>query len=275
MNKAVKILLSQAKNSQKLCNYSSFLCPDQHAAEIKFDPNSGKFSFTQKITTANYAGMQRKEVNNNFTPTNKAAIILVLESPHKDEYDHNHHALGPAHGETGDSINACLTKILNVAILNSVLNKPCTFTKYDLLLVNAVQHQCSLGANPRLYRDAMFLYYWEKECYRKNFFKRLTKTIKKYNSCIVINCCTQGEHTNLLTNHSGKLGKGRLKNKLYFDELGVGYNQWGLHEYTLKECVKQIMLSVKGNNTPYSIYYYISHPSSWRRYYRNRILKKI
>ena len=276
MNKAVKILLSQEMNSQKLCNYSSFLCPDQHVAEIEFDPNRGKFCLTQQIiTTTNFTGFRRAEFNNNFTPTNDSVMILVLESPHKDEYDHTHKALGPAYGETGDNINTYLADILNVAILNSVLNNQCSLTKYDLILVNAVQHQCSFGANPLLFRDAMFLYYWEKEYYRKDFSKRLTKVISKYNSCIVVNCCTQGEHTDLLTNHFGKLGKGRLKNKSYFDELGVDYSQWGLHEYTLRECVKQIMLSVKSNNVSYSDYYYISHPSSWGRSYRNRILKKI
>lgn len=116
---------------------------------------------------------------------NNSTICLVLESPHKKEYDSNGNPLGPALSTTGKNINKHLEDILNDAMQNNVIS--IQDGKYSLLLINAVSYQCSNGQNSKEKRNKVFKNVWEAGG-EKDFLKR----IKKYDPVLIINSCTGG-----------------------------------------------------------------------------------
>ena len=248
MNKAVKILLSQAIASHCLCNYSSDKCFDEIFGTLVCQ---GK---TYVVTE------DRKDLP--VFPCSKAAIILVLESPHVAEFDPiTKKALGPCKGKTGENIKMHLSKILE----NNQIGLTLYHREYDIVLLNAIQYQCSLGEDTKLYRDAMFLYYWEQPDFRKDFLKRLDSARNIYSESILVNCCTKGEHIGFLTNHSGSLGYNPDEDKAYFDELGVVVpliNTYEAPNFSLKHCVSKAIHDILPKAEEF---YLLSHPSSWHR----------
>ena len=64
-------------------------------------------------------------------------LVLILESPHVHEFDVNGDAKGPAKHQTGVAIRCYLEDILGPSISD--------LKDRELILVNAVQFQCSLG----------------------------------------------------------------------------------------------------------------------------------
>ena len=135
-------------------------CPDQYFGPIKDVLQNVDFPFRLPV-------LQR---------TNAPCIIMVLESPHADEFIDEP---GPAKGFTGEMIRRHLSEALSVNRLQS----------YDLILVNAIQHQCSLGLSTDLYRDQIFRAIWN-EGGRENFESRMKQLYRKGD--IVVNCCTKG-----------------------------------------------------------------------------------
>lgn len=116
-------------------------------------------------------------------------ILLIIESPHKDEYTEDFSPIAPAQGVTGDRIDKFLCTILkhnNCKIENG---------EYNILICNPVQFQTSLRSlyPPKLtlnksaksgIKDKVWKKIFEKE--KKDFEKRLDI----YNPKIVINACT-------------------------------------------------------------------------------------
>lgn len=254
MHKSIKILLSQAVCSQKLCDHSTKKCPDQLVGHLSYDMSNQKFSWDEIISTKNPEKAknnpkisERKNISDILNPdADTGVIILVLESPHKDEYDDQKNPIGPANGKTGNHINKYLVSILNNAV---GYLKP-IYPKYDLILLNAIQYQCSLGVDPLIYRDAMFLCLWEQEKYKDDFNKRLKEIILKYNErYLLINGCTKGSHLDLLTKHRGGICSE------YFTE--IGYPLVNLPSLSLKALVSNQIGSL--NYT----YHCTPHPSSW------------
>ena len=120
----------------------------------------------------------------------KEVICIVLESPHKDEYNPNNKPLGPAISTTGKNIKNHFIDMLNIAIKNKVVSL--SDGEYPLLLVDAVSYQCSNAKNlnkeeNREKRDSVFLSVWGKGG-KKNFLKR----IEKYKPILIVNSCTGG-----------------------------------------------------------------------------------
>lgn len=103
-------------------------------------------------------------------------IVMVLESPHVDEFIG---APGPAKGFTGDMIRNHLPEALHG------LNHD----GFGLILINAIQHQCSLGTDTSLHRDVIFRAVWA-EGGRENFCSRLLSVVRPGD--ILMNCCTKG-----------------------------------------------------------------------------------
>lgn len=102
-------------------------CPDQSVGIVKGACAPGEF--------------KRAKIVEDYKGITDAAgrIILVLESPHDQEYVlklGKWTARGPAHGCTGCQIRDKFREIFNGKF--SVDN-------YELILVNAIQYQCSLG----------------------------------------------------------------------------------------------------------------------------------
>lgn len=115
-------------------------------------------------------------------PKTDRKIYLILESPHKDEFqDGVGAAIGPAMGSTGRNIESYLDKSLA-----GILDKQ---AEYHLVLVNAIQYQCSLNRDPRQYRDLIFRQLWAGPA-RDCFIARMNAYWKQGD--IVVNCCTRG-----------------------------------------------------------------------------------
>lgn len=84
----------------------------------------------------------RKDIKELYvTTTELRRLILVLESPHKDEFDENKKSLGPAQRGTATGI---------IHNLESIIRPVCDgFLERELILVNAIQFQCSQGLKLR------------------------------------------------------------------------------------------------------------------------------
>ena len=104
------------------------------------------------------------------------ALILILESPHIDEYVDEP---GPAKGFTGEMIRQHLSAAIDLAGRQA----------FGLVLMNAIQHQCSLGSNTAVYRDRVFRAVWAQGG-KEAFQTRLAGTVKLGD--LVMNCCTKG-----------------------------------------------------------------------------------
>lgn len=108
---------------------------------------------------------------------NSPCIIMVLESPHVDEFIGD---LGPAKGFTGEMIRMHLRTALPIENLSA----------YGLIVMNAIQYQCSLGVNTDLYRDRVFRSAWETGG-RESLGDRVEQ-LYRYGD-IIMNCCTKGK----------------------------------------------------------------------------------
>jgi hypothetical protein len=97
-----------------------------------------------------------------------------MESPHTDEFIEE---WGPAKGKTGVQIRKHIATI--VAGLGGRLS--------ELILVNAIQHQCSLGVPTRRYRDKVFRSLW-KNGGSEDFERRLKQLYRPGD--MLFNCCT-------------------------------------------------------------------------------------
>lgn len=130
--------------------------------------------------------------------SNIQKLALVLESPHKNEYDNFYNPLGPANGKTGVNIDSKIQNRPFVSNLNIDYD-------YEVYLMNPVQFQCScynefnnlIGKNPiaretyyveRKITSKIFraLFNKNKGNLRQNFINRLNI----YSPDIIVNCCT-------------------------------------------------------------------------------------
>jgi hypothetical protein len=100
-----------------------------------------------------------------------------MESPHIAEFSNSP---GPAQGKTGVHIRKHITDIIVGLNANSS----------ELILVNAIQYQCSLGRETHYHRDEVFRRFW-KEYGRKDFEERLKQVY--HAGDVLLNCCT-GSH---------------------------------------------------------------------------------
>lgn len=109
--------------------------------------------------------------------TRGECLIMILESPHADEFKE---VIGPAKGATGSSIRAHIRRAL----------KCISPEKFDLILLNAVQYQCSLGISTDCVRDDVFLEIWNNQGGKENFRLRLNQVARAGD--VIVNCCTVG-----------------------------------------------------------------------------------
>lgn len=175
---------------------------------------------------------------------------MVLESPHKDEYDENGIAKGSSYGTTGYKINEYFAEILTDFLNRNKFFQNLADGDYYIIIINAIAYQCSLRVDTKLYRDAMFLYMWEKERYRELFKKVVSDLVANRDNWLVINCYTLGEHLDLLTTHQRNITKEYLKE--------IGYNHIKTSPLSLKAIVSYELETVK---TPQV---YCTHPASWK-----------
>ena len=129
-------------------------------------------------------------------------LVVVVESPHKDEY-HNEDLSSPiaaAQGSTGCGIQNHLAEIVN--LVADVADKvPGLRDEYRVIIANPIRWQTSLsslhGKSPRYapwknLRNAVWDALWGIDAVRCDFLARLCN----YNPSIVVNACTGGAEDN-------------------------------------------------------------------------------
>lgn len=155
-------------------------CPDQYVATVNL---RGNF-LEDDVITINNAEYSERDVHmiKHIKQKKIDTVALILESPHKDEYDTYGNPIGPAMNVvTGRNIRNNILDIL------SSINTSSLSTKVKILLVEAVSYQCSNGVTPinEIYRDDVFKYVWNHGG-RKDLINRL----KYYKPKMIINACT-------------------------------------------------------------------------------------
>ncbi|MGE7673485.1 hypothetical protein ACQKMV_07905 [Lysinibacillus sp. NPDC094403] len=122
------------------------------------------------------------------------SIVILLESPHSEEYSLEYTVKGPAQGKTGEYIESEIKSIINNIIKSREIN--IDDGEYRIILVNPIPFQTSLhylhnGSLTRSYykmlRDRVWLELWEKEGV---FQLELQELLNKLNPIIVLNSCT-------------------------------------------------------------------------------------
>jgi len=110
-------------------------------------------------------------------------FIMVLESPHVWEF--RAACRGPAQSTTGRLIRSSIGDALRGHLFPLETAGP-----RPLVLMNAIQHQTSLGVKTKFHRDDVFLAMWADQAVRADFIRRL----QAYTAAggFVINCCTKG-----------------------------------------------------------------------------------
>lgn len=157
------------------------LCQDQFVGEIVV--NSG-CTINPESNVERSDFLTRVPIPEYVRPSSPC-ILLVLESPHISEYKGSYPqpAAGNGYGDTGRSIRNIFCEVI---ILNNVL--PCG--KYPLIIINAVQFQCSLG-DIKKHRDVIFRKCWE--AFAKEDFRNRFSNIYKSGD-VIINACTAGSN---------------------------------------------------------------------------------
>ena len=187
--------------------FSNEQCPDQIVAKIGVSLSEEKIRVEfiesiktrhqrQTVTTLDKLVYHRKSVPLLDMDREFPRIVLILESPHKNEFnqtDAGNATNGPAYGTTGDNINRYLPELLEKIMADSM---DCKQKYYELVLVNVIQYQCSLGEATTKHRDRIFWECWKHKEVRGDFRDRLKCAIGFNKSeSIVINCCTTGRFT--------------------------------------------------------------------------------
>ncbi len=250
----VKSLLQEFKNkisdqiAQVENNYSNKECQDILYARIR-------------KTDTGHVCFKKIDDDLNKMIKNHKIIVLVLESPHKDEYK-DKKPIAPARGGTGNSLDTYLSGLITPHLKDEIT--------YEIVLMNSIQYQCSLGAmNTKVYRDRIWIYCWFKLNARKNFSRRLSD----YKPDIILNLCTKGDHECdvLAPYKNGKMVK--KIDKIYIETvLGKNCNYIELftkNKYTLQQFVQCEIDKYKIKNNDL-VCLVGCHPSSWSRDTRKR-----
>ena len=125
------------------------------------------------------------------------SIVLILESPHKAEFNYNNNDLNPispAQGSTGKNIDNKIKLLLKKIIKNDY----CDFKNgnYKLVIINPVSFQTSLHFFHRKslskyhfkkLRDRIWQQSWEKDSI---YSISLNNILNQVNSNLIINACT-------------------------------------------------------------------------------------
>lgn len=185
-------------------------------------------------------------------------VLVILESPHKSEFDNI--TGNPKLPLMNDNkFKTLFSKKIQPLLSNLSYTNGC----FQVVLMNAIQLQCSLGRQTVEYRDYVFLYFWEK--LHIDFEKRLSNFLQGNNVCLVVNCCTKGRHKEhkWLSNSKNKTKPGAQKscNRAFVSELGIKKSLTKKHGCALRDFVAESINVVNVTNIPVLP---VSHPASWR-----------
>ena len=170
-------------------------CPDQWVGDVEC-----KYQGFEYLDKGKQGFEKRLSLNDSSISLPLKRMILVLESPHIDEFNSCHDsqepkAYGPANGTTGLSIRNYISAPTRDFLTLSFVHPQDVFA---LILMNSVPYQCSLGnklsgrtnTGSRKDRDKVFMACWGKA--KQDFCNRLTRYLTE--ETLIINACTRGEH---------------------------------------------------------------------------------
>jgi len=157
------------------------ICPDQYVGDITVTSNN----ITLPASNDNDNDFETRENLSTFS-RNNPLIILILESPHIDEYAQN--TPRPAAGNRINKTGKAIRKMFNY-IISSYNDYTIPSGTYSLIIMNAIQYQCSLGKKPSKFRNDVFLECWD-DFGKQDFINRFFSIYQ--NNDIIINACTKG-----------------------------------------------------------------------------------
>lgn len=117
-------------------------------------------------------------------------ILVILESPHKDEYDEKFKPIAPANGVTGKNFSKYFISHV-LPILFSLGLTLCNKKTYSICFVNPVPFQASLYEIIKEESNSNFT----KKIWRKLFNKcknDFKNRVQSYSPIVIINSCTTG-----------------------------------------------------------------------------------
>jgi hypothetical protein len=155
-------------------------CMDQIVGQLT---NGSYMACNQRIDIDYQQTSNQKFIVNAVT----SPIIVILESPHRYEYI-NGVAVGPAQNTTGRLFNNHFSNLLSQSTVFKYIANGC----HDVIMINSVQYQCSLG-NPlnihanKIIRDQVW-----NNCFNNGCSQDLLDRISAINPSCIINLCTKG-----------------------------------------------------------------------------------
>ena len=192
--------------------------PDQYVGELKVFRNQLDFTFKGRdsidYTDGSYSFISKQKYH-------EKNILVILESPHRFEYDENKLPLGLAMGKTGQNFFELFTEALGKSVLKL------RDGEYNVILSNAIQYQTSCGLNPidRKLRDKNWIDIYENHGGEIDFKKRLYSLKPRY----TINLCTGGRNPQGLRSRINKsLEQFKLIKNKHFIE-GNHPASWNIH----------------------------------------------
>lgn len=231
------------------------ICKDNFVGTIELSEHKLYFEKDKRKDFIKENSIEKAVENQDFKN-----IVIILESPHISEYE-DVDFIAPAIGKTGELLQKYFYEI--------IINYLSEDEKYNVILMNAVQYQCSSGENPVKHRDENWCCLWFNDKKKDDFAERL----KSYRPDIIINACTIGKHTN-------EKGKNQEPNLKYVKDIikcksvdtGTLKKLKMKKKYSLKGYVEAEIINI---NFERNVELLLSpHPSSWFNK-NNRKIKRL
>ena len=167
-----------------------YVTMNENTDDIEINSILNKKNFIKKSNYNDILLNEDTEINN--------SIALILESPHKAEFDYSNNDLipiSPAQGATGKNIENKLKELL-MAIISDHQIDALQNGSYKIIIINPISFQTSLHFFHRRslsdyhfkkLRDKVWQKFWEEDAkYKSN----LSKNLKRINPSLIINACT-------------------------------------------------------------------------------------
>lgn len=196
------------------------------------------------------------DVTNAKFRDNVKRVVIVLESPHVDEYSKKEDPIC-AKGQTGENLKSHLKTLLH----KIEIDDECV----DIVIVNAVPYQCSQGVDTEILRDFVWL-----KCWYEFGYSNILELLDKIDPDYIVNCCTKGCH--FLFSSGNNVSKAYIEkvvgaevfskeidNQKFFDDSP------GKKEYSLREFVSQCLRNYKKSHSRVELYR-CTHPCTWSEF---------
>lgn len=189
---------------------------------------------------------------NNFR-NNAKKVVIILESPHKDEYLEKENPIC-ANGKTGENLKNQLVNLLNnLGVANQ---------NTDIVILNAIPYQCSQGVSTEVLRDFVWL-----KCWYDFGYDNMLDLLKKISPDHIVNCCTKGCH--FLFSSGNNVSKTYIEKVVGAQVFNAEKNNQKLFdnssrkkEYSLREFVSQCLRNYAQSNVDVNLHS-CSHPCTW------------